>query len=105
MDPEELKGLTTPPPSHLYDDWKDWETWEASPDIAKSFPYYRSGYDKNGLVGTSKDPATDLKACLPEFKFVLAVYVVEFGKWDYRDLATKSEERIKEFWKYFEKYV
>ena len=33
------------------------------------------------------------------------MYVLEFGKWNYRDLARKPEEKIQEFWKYFEQYA
>ena len=34
-----------------------------------------------------------------------AVYVIEFGKWDYREWAQKPEEKLKEFWKHFEKHI
>ena len=30
------------------------------------------------------------------------VYVVEFGKWDYRSLVQMSPKKIEEFWMYFE---
>ena len=47
----DLTHETTPPPSHELDGWKDWETWQASPDIIQDFPYYRMGYDNEGRVG------------------------------------------------------
>ena len=31
--------------------------------------------------------------------------MIEFGKWDYRELAHHSEEKQAEFWKYFEQMV
>ena len=34
-----------------------------------------------------------------------AVYLVEFGKWDYRQWARKPEEKLVEFWKFFEQFV
>ena len=34
-----------------------------------------------------------------------AVSVIEFGKWDYRKWAYKPEEKIQEFWKYYEQMV
>ena len=27
------------------------ESWEASPDVVKAFPYYKMGYDMDGLEG------------------------------------------------------
>ena len=30
---------------------------------------------------------------------------MDFGNWNYRDLAREPEATIKEFWKYFEQYV
>lgn len=39
------------------------------------------------------------------FRHLCIVYVVEFGKWVYRDLARKPEDKIKEFWKYYEQYI
>ena len=34
------------------------------------------------------------------------MYVVDFGKWDYRDLAEKPKERLTEFWTfYYEQFV
>ena len=31
--------------------------------------------------------------------------VVEFGKWNYRELAKKPKEKLDEFWKYFEQFL
>ena len=50
-DPADLAQLTTAAPPHAYDNWTDWETWEASPELRREFPLYRSGYDLDGLVG------------------------------------------------------
>ena len=33
------------------------------------------------------------------------MYVVEFGRWDFREWAEKPEEKIKEFWKYVEQLL
>lgn len=30
---------------------------------------------------------------------------MDFGKWNYRDLAHKSDEKIEEFWKFYEQYI
>ena len=59
-DPEELKNFTLPN-FHLHENWTDWEDWESSPDIRESFPYYRSGYDNDGLVGTYLYDSTQTK--------------------------------------------
>ena len=51
VDPETLTDqVTTPSPSKNVD-WNDWETWTPSPEISKAFPYYRMGYDNDGIVG------------------------------------------------------
>ena len=52
VDPvDNFDKLMLPPASHVYDNWTDWESWEASSEISKLLPYYRSGYDNDGLVG------------------------------------------------------
>ena len=40
-----------------------------------------------------------------DFFWYFIVYVVQFGKWDFRGWAQKPEEKVEEFWKYFEQYV
>ena len=50
IDPELLKGETTQVPDK-FTGWTDWEEWTPSPDLVKAFPYYRMGYDNDGLVG------------------------------------------------------
>ena len=35
----------------------------------------------------------------------VAVYVAEFGKWDYREWAHKPAEKVAEFGKYFEQFI
>ena len=34
-----------------------------------------------------------------------SVYAFEFGKWDFRQWADQTEEKVEEFWKYFEQLV
>ena len=52
VDPDDLTvEHYTLPPEYSYQSWPDWNTWEASPDIVKGFPCYRSGYDYDGRVG------------------------------------------------------
>ena len=43
--------MTTPSPSNFFDNVEDWQSWKPSPDVAEAFPYYRMGYDYEGLVG------------------------------------------------------
>ena len=38
-------------PDHSFENWTDWNSWEASTEIQQAFPYYRSGYDYEGRVG------------------------------------------------------
>ena len=33
------------------------------------------------------------------------MYFIDFGKWDYRQWAEQTEEKVAEFWKYFEQFV
>ena len=47
VDPEEIRHALLPLPSHVYDNWTDWGIWEASPEIKKLIPYYRSVYDED----------------------------------------------------------
>ena len=42
--------VTTLSPNR-FSDWNDWETWKPSQEVLKAFPYYRMGYDYDGLVG------------------------------------------------------
>ena len=58
MDPEILRNFTLEQ-KRFYESWKDWESWEVNPAVREAFPYTRSGYDKDGRVGTdfSVNPA------------------------------------------------
>ena len=42
-----------PTPFQRLDDWKDWETWEASVEIVKLAPFYKAGFDFDGLPSNS----------------------------------------------------
>lgn len=33
------------------------------------------------------------------------MYAIDFGKWDYREWAHKPDEKLEEFWKYFEQFI
>ena len=48
LDPDDLTQETTPGPE-TYADWTDWETWVPPADVVKAFPYYKMGYDNDGL--------------------------------------------------------
>ena len=37
-----------------FEDGEDWETWDGGPELAEEFPYYKLGYDLNGLPGKKK---------------------------------------------------
>ena len=101
IDPEELRNFTLPN-LHLYENWVDWENWESTEETRKSFPYYRSGYDEDGLVGKrSLWTASYRRTILIHWK-CFAVYVMEFGKWNYRALTHLSPEQIEDFWMYYE---
>ncbi|CAG7818942.1 unnamed protein product [Allacma fusca] len=61
--PAELQFLTT----------GDYDTWTPPEDIAKSYPYYLSGFDDQNRP----------------------IWVLEFGKWDIRSGLLKDEEHEK----------
>jgi len=81
--PDEIMGLTTPAPEHDFDNWDDWDSWEPPADIQKWAPYYKSGMDKDGLP----------------------IYVMEYGKWNFRELTHQPGDVKKNFWKYYEQFV
>ena len=85
--PEGIRKSLLPPPSTLNVSWTDWETWEASPEILKSLPYYRSGYDEGGHVGESRhsvrmSPMLHLWRNNRNVSYNVAVYVVDSGRWN-----------------------
>ena len=47
-DPAQLARETTPGPE-TYAGWTDWEEWVPAADVAKAFPYYKAGFDNDGL--------------------------------------------------------
>ena len=50
IEPEDgLRGANTPAPLAFLETWNEWETWETPEKIAKMAPYYKSGYDYDGL--------------------------------------------------------
>ena len=92
----------------MHDDWNDWETWEASQDVIQGFPYHKTGQDLEGSSGTPKHfphwysyTSTDKK----NISYHPTVYIIEFGKWNYREWALKSDEKIAEFWTYIEQCI
>ena len=50
IDAEELRNFKLPT-WNFFENWTNWESWEASAETRKYFPYCRSGYDEDGLVG------------------------------------------------------
>ena len=48
---DELLIETTPLPPHDLDDWKEWETWQPPAEIVKLAPFYKAGFDFDGLPG------------------------------------------------------
>ena len=50
VDPQAIQEGTTPNPAK-FADWSDWEIWKPNSDVVNAFPYYRMGYDFDGLVG------------------------------------------------------
>ena len=99
-DPESL--ATMAPERDIYADWTDWERWEPSPDLLKAFPYYIMGFDNEGRVGKDFQSFSTSALSGHDVKNYLAAYVTEFGKWDFRGWP---EDRLDEFWKYFEQMV
>ena len=88
--------------------WTDWDSWEASSEIATYFPYYRCGFDYEGCAGKlatisghKAGPSRSLTSCVLQC-FHLEVYVVEFGKWNYRALDYLGKDKREELYKYFE---
>ena len=52
MDPDdELLTATSPTPPPELDHWAEWETWEAPAMIVKMAPYYKAGFDQDGVPG------------------------------------------------------
>ena len=56
IDPEVLPYPVTTPGPDKYANWTDWEDWTPAQDVLKAFPWYRMGYDNDGLVGRFSSP-------------------------------------------------
>ena len=50
VDPEALGHQPTQTPMD-FSGWNDWEAWKPSPELSTAFPYYRMGYDFDGILG------------------------------------------------------
>lgn len=83
IDPGQVNQLTTPPPNHEWDDWQDWDTWKARPEMSEWFPYYRSGYDEDGLVGESP---TDKKS----LREANIIFLQKYTYWSLENGTTES---------------
>ena len=106
IDREELASAQDlPPRPHNLDDWSEWVSWEPPAKIAKLAPFYKAGYDNDGLAGKFfKTPGlvSDYALILP-FSPSPIVYMFEFGKWDIRSISSLSVEESLNFQKYIEK--
>ena len=104
MDPEILRNFTLEQ-KQFHESWKDWESWEANPLVREAFPYFRSGYDQEGRVGTQFYVKLTFELHLIPCKWLALVYIVPFGKWNYRTLMEFPKNLEEEFWKYYEQHA
>ena len=103
-----------PPSWGLYEDWDDWESWKPDPFVGQQFPSYTSGHDNDGLVGTQlchyiRPHVLCSATFFSQFNqldlYHVTVHIVEFGKDDFRALASMPDEGKKELWKGWEQWT
>ena len=106
IDPDRLPELQETVGPDTYTEWTGWKEWVPAPDVVEAFPYYKMGYDYDGLAGRHCWlPKMFCNLCnfQPSLSYLHSlVYVTEFGKWNYRHWPTA---RVDEFWKYHEQLI
>ena len=107
VDPDDaLLVATAASPLSQLDEWPDWETWEAPAKIVNSAPCYKTGYDHDKVPGEPMFSNNFYLKSEPLLNISWSiVFVMEFGKWDYRGLADLPQDELDDFHKYYHQFV